>query len=161
MAHLNKGLLLSASGLHLTTSLTTILQNFFSLKHLRDLWDGNCIQKLTTPQPMDIRTVLLQRCLPVPFKHKMAACLTCKQKSCWSWCQQRRPVRQIIILPLHCCGSLPRSLPLKAAALRWWAKHAISPKPRFTPCPASGWTLCAASLDKEKTEIYIPSWRKP
>lgn len=42
--------------------------------------------------------------------------------------------------------SLPRSLPLKAAELRWWTKLEISPKPMLTPCPASGWTLWAASL---------------
>lgn len=93
-----------------------------------------------------------QLCFNKAFKHKTAACLT-RGTAAKAW--KTNP------LTAHCwLGSLPRSLPLKAAALRWWAKHAISPKPRFTPCPASGWTLCAASLEQEKTEIDFP-WRKP
>lgn len=42
--------------------------------------------------------------------------------------------------------SLPKSFPLKAAVLRWRTKLEMSPKPMLTPCPASGWTLWAASL---------------
>lgn len=100
-----------------------------------------------------------QLCFNTAFKPKRAACLArgsaCPGVAAKAWKTDPPPATALAWL-----GSLPRSLPLKAAALRWWAKHAISPKPRFTPCPASGWTLCAASLEQEKTEIYFP-WRKP
>ena len=57
--------------------------------------------------------------------------------SCITWAQDTSP---------RYTESLPKSLPLKAAVLRWWSKLEISPKPMLTPCPASGWTLWAASL---------------
>lgn len=41
---------------------------------------------------------------------------------------------------------LPRSWPWRQASRSSSFKHSASPKPRFTPCPASGWILCAASL---------------
>lgn len=41
MVHLNKDLFPPASALHLTTSLTAILQALFFLKQLYDSWDGN------------------------------------------------------------------------------------------------------------------------
>lgn len=51
------------------------------------------------------------------------------------------------------CGSrsLPRSFPLKAALLRCWTRLETSPKPMLTPCPASGWTLWAASLGRKRS----------
>lgn len=78
MVHLNKGLLPSPPTLHLIISLTTILQNFFFKAALRFVgWKlhpriFNC-STANGHQNSSASKML------VPFKHKIAAHLTCNR----------------------------------------------------------------------------------
>lgn len=44
------------------------------------------------------------------------------------------------------CSQLPKGVPLYDASANNSVSNFTSPNPRFNPCPASGWTLWAASL---------------
>lgn len=50
----------------------------------------------------------------------------------------------------------PMSLPDSLAAAKARARQLTSPKPRLTPCPARGWTACAASpISAKRGRTYL------